>query len=378
MKKKILTFLKNKNIFKIFYFIKNPKIIRIIQILYYNLFSGPKSIKIHITSFCNYDCIYCYSDSTRKTLSFYDWKKIIKQGYNMGIDSLEISGGEPFTYNRLYELLKYCELKNLNVIIYTNGSLIDNNWLIKLSKLKNKLIISIKYSSKKDYEDSTLSKFKLNHIEKIIKNLVRLKIPVITLTTISKTNINNLKKILNKSVKLGTFPLIERYQPVKDKKVNKKLLISKKEWSNSIKLIKKIYINHKNLIKSVGIIQGNICSCYKTQISIMQNGEILPCQFLPLTESLGNISNSNMYEIWAIFKRKRKNWLKIPRKCIKCKNKYICRGGCNTYRFYCNNYHDKDQLCQNNILPTYGHCAISVIRSLKKKKLTNKTLNKLK
>ena len=89
----------------IHYLGKLPFMTNIYQYFFYK-FSGPKSVKIHINSQCNFNCIYCYSDPNRKSLSTIEWLNFIETLDRKNINTIEISGGEPFLDKGLYKILK--------------------------------------------------------------------------------------------------------------------------------------------------------------------------------------------------------------------------------------------------------------------------------
>lgn len=361
------------------YLSKLPLMTNLLQYLYYTYFSELNSIKIHINSKCNYNCVYCYSKNIKgEVLPTQKWLETIDKLKDYPVQTIEISGGEPFLHKDLFKILKKCSDINYNITIYTNGSLINKNWIKKLKSLDTHIILSIKYDSVNTYSKCIRSKHSLKKIENNIQALVNNKISVVTFITVTKKNIRYVKRLINRSIELGAFPVIERYVPVKDCKINDQLSINAMDWFYVTKLINKVYSNYKHLIDGVNKIQGRTCSCYTTQVSIMQNGDVLPCQFLPPSMKIGNITNNSLEDVWLLLQNKRKEWLKIPDECKHCKNKLICRGGCRTSAYYMQGtFLRKDPLCGGNYPTTFGHSAFIVIHTFQYKKVNNKLLNKV-
>ena len=348
----------------IHYLGKLPFMTNIYQYFFYK-FSGPKSVKIHINSQCNFNCIYCYSDPNRKSLSTIEWLNFIETLDRKNINTIEISGGEPFLDKGLYKILKKCKKKKYKITIYTNGTFVNMDWIKKLKHLKAKIIISIKYDHRISYKELTRTN-KFDKVENNIKNLIKNNIHVVCFISVTNKSFPFIKKIINKAIDLGAFPVLERFIPVKNDTINNKLIITKVEWSLCLQLIKKVYKKYEKIIDGVNRIQGSICSCYLTQFSVMQEGSILPCQFLPLSQRLGNIKKEPIDIIWNRFMKKRKKWIKIPKSCQNCNNKLLCKGGCksSTYFKY-KKYDKKDPLCSNNIPSDYGLCGFIVIHKIK-------------
>ena len=96
--------------------------------------------RLYLTNECNLKCIHCYRYSGEKEkneLSFYKWKEILQKLKDNGIKDISISGGEPFIYNDIYELIDYAvENVGMNVTVLSNGTKIDFEYTSTLKKLK--------------------------------------------------------------------------------------------------------------------------------------------------------------------------------------------------------------------------------------------------
>lgn len=102
---------------------------------------------IEPTSCCQLECPYCYrSTSNNEYQKFHrnlsDLKlevdELIKQ---RNIQTLSIGGGEPLLYPELNEITRYARSKKLNVLIYTNGILINEKKVIELKEAGTSRII---------------------------------------------------------------------------------------------------------------------------------------------------------------------------------------------------------------------------------------------
>jgi len=332
-----------------------------LRFIYYSSLKGPRSAKIHIISDCNYDCTYCYSDKNRQELSFNKIRQIIDQLSLLQLKTLELTGGEPFLSKNLENILSYARSKGLRTTIFSNGSLIDKSWAGKLGDT----VISVKYDRSKNYQAKNKTSVTPEEIDKNIRHLVRGNVPVVAFITVSKDILQNLKDIIRSAISTGAFPAMERYIPVKDDKINRQMAITARDWEYALSLMDEVYRPYKDLIETVSLLQGGPCSCYTTQFSIMQDGSVLPCQFLPLSESIGNVNTEPIKQIWKRFEQKRKKWKKLSGKCSSCNMSNKCAGGCNTHTFYnSGSYNSTDPLCTGRIM-TYGQSPFIVIHSMK-------------
>lgn len=337
----------------------------LLQRMYYSLFSFPKTVQLHINSKCNYNCAYCYGKKI-KPLKMEKWLSILDEAQSLGVSYIDILGGEPFLDEGLERILNYAISKRFKLTIYTNGVLINDSWIKKLKLLKEDIIVSVKYGYHKQVIDSDRLEKEIKKVERVIRRLIQENIVVVTFITVDKFNFFNLKKILNKAIELKTFPIIERYLPVKDEKTNFKFLLTKQEWYAALKMIKEIYSKYHRLVNGKAYTRGKVCSCFTDNLSITPDGYVLPCPFVPVSLSLGDLKEESLKRIWEKFLKKRKEWEKIPVDCKGCKNKYLCRGGCKaTLLLLKRDISKKDSLCNGEIPTTLGHAAFSILHNNK-------------
>ena len=115
--------------------------------------AAPFLIVISPTMRCNLNCIGCYAGSYRKEsdLPFDVFDRVISEAKEMGTYFFTISGGEPFIYEGLLDIFK--KHNDASFLVYTNGTLIDEEMAKKLGKLGNVApAISIEgYENETDY-----------------------------------------------------------------------------------------------------------------------------------------------------------------------------------------------------------------------------------
>jgi Fe-coproporphyrin III synthase len=90
---------------------------------------GYKIIQIHPTLNCNLQCIHCYSDSApglKGGLDISALKLFLMSAMDEGYNTLAISGGEPFMYRELKELLKFSKEHGYYNSVTTNGGLLGS------------------------------------------------------------------------------------------------------------------------------------------------------------------------------------------------------------------------------------------------------------
>lgn len=85
----------------------------------------------NITYGCNSNCVFCYSHNTRHNskayneLSFEEFKKYIYKNKISKSDRVIINGGEPLLHTEIEEILSFLLDIECEVLIYTNGRLLN-------------------------------------------------------------------------------------------------------------------------------------------------------------------------------------------------------------------------------------------------------------
>lgn len=108
--------------------------------------SGAPTLQIHPSRHCNLACKHCYSDSgpsSRQMLPTETVRAVIGDAADMGYRVVSVSGGEPFMYPGLGELLTYAKSRGLHTTITTNGYFLKRRWLEPLQGLIDALAVSL-------------------------------------------------------------------------------------------------------------------------------------------------------------------------------------------------------------------------------------------
>lgn len=99
----------------------------------------PMRVLFELTSSCNLKCVHCYGDYGKPLETELDKDQIIEilsKLYEMGIEGLNITGGETLLRKDLLEILDFCYGK-FSFSLLTNGILIDDKFSEKFSKYIN-------------------------------------------------------------------------------------------------------------------------------------------------------------------------------------------------------------------------------------------------
>lgn len=90
-----------------------------------NFHNKPVHLNIEITGWCNQKCIYCFNNSQANNKHLVrdveEWDNLLSILKNNGLNSIHITGGEPFGHPKILELLEVCLEQHLSTSILSNG-----------------------------------------------------------------------------------------------------------------------------------------------------------------------------------------------------------------------------------------------------------------
>lgn len=297
--------------------LKDNDIIKFIPLQDKNIekqFSFADIVYLELTRECNLRCSHCLNSSGKlmeNQLNDKDFKKLIQDLSNAGIQEIRFTGGEPLKFNKIYDLIELANNNGLCTSLGTNGTLITKEVANRLKKVGlKKAVVSI--DGTEERHDSIRGNGNYKKAINALYNLINAKIDVKVNAVIMKSNMNdviNLAKELNdKKIRLFIRRFIEsgRGEKLKDNTLTKEDYMYVKE-----KLKEEIenspYVNGHYLRNDEGIhlriklpfaIRG--CKAGQRAIAIMPNGEIQLCGFLS-AQNFPGIDNVKNIKDWRKF-----------------------------------------------------------------------------
>ena len=120
-----------------------------------------KDLCFEILQTCPNNCRFCSSCAglDKETMvSFETFKKVIDYFMNIGgIEEISISGGEPFLHPNLFDMIAYCKVRNIRVVLFTSGVKRNKQLTdLEMQILKNKVIEH--YRSFKNFPEEEVQK----------------------------------------------------------------------------------------------------------------------------------------------------------------------------------------------------------------------------
>lgn len=160
--------------------------------------------RISITSGCNMKCVYCHNEGNNiiNQLSKDDVENLIKNSYDLGLEQVRITGGEPLIHKEIFDICQMLSEKyNLKVGINTNIIEIEKLlYMIKKGWIY-RVVVGL------DYYDAPISKQSPIGIssKQALENILRVKNTGInvTISTVFNGDYNNLYNLVNWSYENG-------------------------------------------------------------------------------------------------------------------------------------------------------------------------------
>ncbi len=295
----------------------------------------------HITHKCNLRCIHCYQEDYKNDLSFNQIKKIFFDyleyvKHNNFKSHINITGGEPFLHPDFFNIISLFEKNNISFGILTNGTILDEDLVLRLSLYKNLSFVQISLDGTKKIHDEIRGKGNFEKAVNAIRLLNKYNIQSMVAFTAHKKNIHKLKSLIKfvKKEKVRVF-WTDRLIPTNTCED----ILSTEEFLKMTKLLQKESLKaekNKNCVTEIRTNRALMflggtnciyhCSAGITLLTILANGDLIPCRRLPIV--IGNTlekSITDLYNESELIKYLKNH--EIPEECKKCYKSEKCRGG---------------------------------------------------
>lgn len=241
---------------------------------------------------CNLSCPYCpISQDFEKLindnhisgeLKTADSKKIIEDISSLGVSVFVFSGGEPLLRKDIFELAAFAQEKNMSTILYTNGTLIDNENIPLIKKYFDSVIVSfpeiINYSKFRSQESIIM-------VEKNIKRLKEEGVETGVSFVINKFSIDYIEEITALTKNIAKFILYIPVHYAKDYKLREDQKTNLRERLLSLKDKHSYFIsNSKEYLSDiadflVGKKPDNKCNAFRLYLFLTPDALLQGCSY---------------------------------------------------------------------------------------------------
>jgi radical SAM protein with 4Fe4S-binding SPASM domain len=254
--------------------------------------------------------------------------------------SFNITGGEPFLRNDIFEVLKEIRSRGFDIYILSNGILIDR----ERAKILSDLAISgvqVSIEGPEEIHEKIRGKGSFSSALKGVRHLLDQGITVTLNITLSDINADYFMEMVELSSAIGVQRLgFSRLVPSGRGKSLLPNMLKKERVKELYETIIPLKINGLDIVsgdpvlsqlfstdkKDHGSVATGGCAAGLSGVTILQDGTITPCRRLDIP--IGNIRKDSLREVWAtsdvlLKLRDRKSY---KGRCRSCSRWASCRG----------------------------------------------------
>lgn len=278
---------------------------------------SPIKIDFLITKHCNLACKHCFENSSPKLAtskaSIEDIVKLFDEIDLMNVQTVKITGGEPFTYPNIKELIKKIASYRFECIILTNAMLIDTNSMKLMAENNIKLGISLDGITP-EVHDYLRGRGAFKILKKQLLLLKEYGVKFSITTSVTRNNYRDINAIAD--YVLNTLDarrlFINQLKPLGRAKQNDDIFISESEYTEVVKEIEeltkaygdRIVLSDDNIeTDSFSTSENNpalVCAAGNTSLSIDEALNVYPCIYGNDLEEycIGNLKETSLMDLW--------------------------------------------------------------------------------
>jgi len=270
------------------------------------------SVMLELTYNCSARCIHCYNIGASRnaheighrcqteSLNIDEYRNIIDQFVSYGIVKVCLTGGDPFSYPKIWEIIDYLYNKDIAIDIYTNG-IIPLGAEDRLASYFPRIVGISLYSNIADVHDSiTQIKGSWEKTTNFIARLAYLSVPMVVKCCIMKPNFKSYHTVKQFADNYG-IPVqydVNVTDSIEGDKYVSKFLRLSSEMLELVLCDKNVYLSINNTDnKAKNNILTNIAPCmagHRT-FCVTPNGMLIPCCAFHL--ELGNLRKDKLSDI---------------------------------------------------------------------------------
>ena len=309
------------------------------------------SVHLSLSDHCNLNCSYCYArervERKYPVLTFNEYQCLVNDILDINQDVIfTLTGGEPLLNRDCLRIAEYIKSKNARSFLLSNGLLIDESNIKRISELFDLVTLSIDGPN-----DAVHSLTRGHSFDKVIlatKLLDKYEVDYTLSMTVTKDNIGYIEEMAKKfGNKLNFAP----YFPVSGD--SSSLAITGIEYYNALKAaagVRPLSYCESSLDNSM-ISQCHKCAIGDGEFSVSATGDVYPCQLIHTDEFYaGNVHEQNIKEIYSnspAINRCAHLDVDSISGCRDCPIKYICGGSCRARAYYgCGDINSTTDFCK--------------------------------
>jgi MoaA/NifB/PqqE/SkfB family radical SAM enzyme len=249
----------------------------------------PPIIIFSITNECNLKCEGCYAQALHSTseeeLNDQELERIVGEAHDLGVSFFVVAGGEPFMRQTLLDITE--KHPEMIFLVFTNGMLIDDAILTRLTEQKN-VIPLLSLEGFENETDSRRGEGTYKHVMKLMDQMrqrnmffgvsLTLTAPTLEMLT-DPAYVEHLVNIGNK------FLLYLEYTPIEPETEHLALAPEQsKELIHRMVTYRKRFPALFITVPGDEVAEGGCLSSGRGFVHISANGDLEPCPFAPFSD----------------------------------------------------------------------------------------------
>jgi radical SAM protein with 4Fe4S-binding SPASM domain len=303
-------------------------------------FFMPQHMSIELTANCNLRCIYCYRDAGPSHKEYLPGDLLIRILGDLekyGLQSVELTGGEPLLHPEFKQIFNYCVDHFLRVVLLSNGCLINQNITDLLGSHKEKVIVQVDIDGNSPNTHDRIRGVPGSFIKttNAVRLLAKAGVKTRVAMNVTKTNLDEIENTLLLSKQIGAHWFA--FTPVLDLGRGKAL-----DPSYSLEQVKYItdlskrlheeyegfigYLDHDAFVEMFKN-EGNCGAGHKVAV-LGPTGKVRPCPLLPEDVlTFGDLTKDSVETVFSNPIIPMMSQLKSPNTdtCSGCLNELYCR-----------------------------------------------------
>lgn len=173
--------------------------------------------QFELTPLCNFDCKMCYTHLTadqlhgRKLLTVDQWKSLMRQAWEAGMMSVNLTGGECLAYPGFEELYLFLRDLGCEISVLTNGSLLDERWTAFFKEHCPHMIQVTLYGGNEDAYERVTGHRCFQKVSENLRRAISEDLPVVITTTPSKYSGEDIFQTVRVAKSFGVFYTVNGY-----------------------------------------------------------------------------------------------------------------------------------------------------------------------
>ncbi len=287
----------------------------------------PYAVQFELTTECNLKCRHCFMVKNNDVeLSTDEIKGIIDQLVEMGTFNLAFTGGEIFTRDDLFDILRYAKGKGFFLTLMTNGTLILPEHIEELKRFKPvKFEISLYGVTSGTHDNITRTEGSFKRTVLTIDSLIKEGFEVIIKTPLMNLNFQEYVEMEKQCAKRGVhLRMNPGIAPSRGGSTHTQ------QYDLSDDDLRKYLMGHEldlSYLHEKDPAQRFNCKAGKAACSITSTGLVYPCVMMPI--QVGNLRQQSFKDIWNLDPCKELRRLRDLRshdldECSGCDSKPFC------------------------------------------------------